>query len=178
MSNVVSKAEFARQQGVNKSTVTRWDKAGRLVLNERGKVLVSESIKLLAETDGHRTDLKEKHADSRGKNIGKPSSEQTDHDYSDMEAKEEDIGKDRAHWKAMTLDSENQMMLLNQAISEGDRVKLEDVIGDISGLAKSIKQGIQNLVDNLTPQIANISDEAEKKQRIESEVQKLIQQLS
>lgn len=37
--NIIKKSDFAKMQGVNKSTVTRWGKAGRLVLAENGKVI-------------------------------------------------------------------------------------------------------------------------------------------
>lgn len=50
MSNAVSQAEFARVIGASRSYVTQLKKAGRLVLTERGLVLVKESIAKIKES--------------------------------------------------------------------------------------------------------------------------------
>lgn len=50
MSNAVSQAEFARVIGASKSYVSQLKKAGRLVLNDAGLVLVDESRTRIAES--------------------------------------------------------------------------------------------------------------------------------
>lgn len=55
-----SLADFARRRGVNKSTVTRWAKAGRLVLDGNA-VQVEKSLDLLAATAGYRADVARRH---------------------------------------------------------------------------------------------------------------------
>lgn len=50
MSNVITKAEFARQQGWAKSYVTKLGQADRLVLDENGRVIVDASLARIAAT--------------------------------------------------------------------------------------------------------------------------------
>lgn len=55
-----SQADFARRQGVNRSTVSRWRERGRLAM--RGdQVDVSASLALLDNTRGDRQDVTDRH---------------------------------------------------------------------------------------------------------------------
>lgn len=63
--SAVTQAEFARMNEVQKSTVTRWKAAGRLVMTPKGRVLVDESLRRLDETKGHRDDIAQRHAATR-----------------------------------------------------------------------------------------------------------------
>jgi len=51
-----TQVEFARRLGVDKSTVTRWKVAGRLVLQD-GMVDVEESLAIIEHTKGPRDDV-------------------------------------------------------------------------------------------------------------------------
>lgn len=55
-----TRAEFAARVGVNKSTVTRWAQAGRLVLTDDGAVDIDASIHRLDATRGIRHDVAER----------------------------------------------------------------------------------------------------------------------
>jgi len=84
--NAITKAEFARSKGLNRSTVTRWVAAGRLVVDEQGNVLVTESELRLAETaDASRHGVVERHARERSKKIvgaaTKPDSDRGPRDH-------------------------------------------------------------------------------------------------
>jgi hypothetical protein len=57
---VESRADFAARIGVNKSTVTRWAQAGRLVLADDGAVDIDASIQRLDATRGIRHDVAER----------------------------------------------------------------------------------------------------------------------
>ena len=61
----VTRAELARQLGVNRSTVTRWAEHGRLVLLADGRVDVEASRQRLAQTSGGRDDVAARHAAGR-----------------------------------------------------------------------------------------------------------------
>lgn len=57
-------ADFARRQGVNRASVTRWAKDGRIVM-AGDRVDVEASLAKLAETGGARPDVADRHAAGR-----------------------------------------------------------------------------------------------------------------
>ena len=61
----VTRAEFARRMGVNRSTVTRWAEHGRLVLLTDGSVDAEASRLRIAQTSGGRDDVAARHAAAR-----------------------------------------------------------------------------------------------------------------
>jgi hypothetical protein len=84
---VVSQAEFARLIGVERSYVTALKKAGRLVLNAIGNVLVEESRRRIAETaDPGKSGVVERHARNREEQnatVGQKNLPKTESDSSD-----------------------------------------------------------------------------------------------
>jgi phage terminase Nu1 subunit (DNA packaging protein) len=64
MSQAVKQAEFAALLGVNRSTVTRWKKDGRLVM-AGGLVDVEASRRAIADSSGGREDVKARHESYR-----------------------------------------------------------------------------------------------------------------
>ncbi len=160
-----TKAAFARRLGVNKSTITRWAKAGRLVLNVDGKVLVKESMARIKATEGHRSDLKQKHALHRGHGLKVAeiaSDLRNEVDDEDMQVTEAEIGKDRAYYKAITLDMKNRLLKLEQALKEGERVEKSSVQAQLAQIGKQLKQGVERTIDNLAPQLVKSNNRAEK----------------
>lgn len=70
VSNVSSRAQYARAKAVNRATITRWAKAGRLVLDDGGNVLVAESEARLAETaDPSKAGVVDRHERERGQAV-------------------------------------------------------------------------------------------------------------
>ena len=53
MSRLLNRTEFARLKGVNKSTVTRWVAAGRVVVDERGLIDPVAAERNLTATESH-----------------------------------------------------------------------------------------------------------------------------
>lgn len=174
---IETKTEFAKRLGVNKSTITRWDKAGRLVLAQNGKVIVQESLAQISATQGHRTDLTEKHALDRGQAITKPTESAKNATDNDMDATEQQVGKDRAYYKAIALDIGNKQLRLDEALSRGIRINKEDYQKKISLLASQVKSGVERLIDNLAPQLANISNSAERSNKLNQEINNLMENL-
>jgi len=182
---IETKAKFAQRMGVNKSTVTRWSKAGRLVLSESSKVLVEESIQKINASQGHRSDLTEKHAQARGNYLqdatsatpgatpGAPQGED-----SDMQASATEIGEDRAYYKAIALDRGNQQLKLDEALKNGDRLDADYFEVSLQQLGHQIRSGIERLIDNLAPQIASVVDEAQRKEKIQEAMDSLQDQLN
>jgi len=161
--NIMTKAAFARHLGINKSTITRWGKAGRLVLAENGKVKVEASLAKIKATEGHRSDLKEKHAVGRGHAI-KVS------DEDEMQATEAEIGKDRAYYQAITVDMKNRQLRLEQTLKDGERVEKSSVQDQLAQIGKQLKQNVERTIDNLAPQLVKSNKRAEK---IANEIQSL-----
>lgn len=65
--NAVSKAEFARMKGVDRSAITRWGQADRIVLDDDGRVLVAESeARLAATADPSKAGVVKRHELERG----------------------------------------------------------------------------------------------------------------
>lgn len=181
---IETKAAFSRRLGVNKSTVTRMAKAGRLVLTESGKVKVEESLAQINATQGDRTDVAERHAQNRGHSINtqqtQPQAQQSAtvlDESDDMQAISAEIGEDRAMYKAIALDAKNQQDKLDDALANGSRLYSEEFLQDLSKQAGDIKAAIERLIDNLAPQLTGL-DEQQRKEKIETEINLLIQQPS
>lgn len=182
---IVTKTQYADMKGVNKSTVTRWGKAGRLALSESGKVLVEESDKLINASQGGRSDVADRHALNRGQSI--PSATNATPgaahstvaiDDADMQANASDIGEDRAYYKAIALDCGNQQLKLDEALKNGKRLDGDDFKDVIELLGHQLRGSVERFIDNLAPQIAVLTNETERKEKIQSEIQSLLEQFN
>jgi hypothetical protein len=66
----VSKSAYARAKATNRSTITRWAQAGRIVLDGNGDVLVAESEAMLAATaDPGKAGVVKHHEIERGQAV-------------------------------------------------------------------------------------------------------------
>lgn len=147
-----TKAQFAKRLGVNKSTVTRYGQAGRLVLAPNGKVKVEESLNLINGTKGHRIDVSKLH----GQNHQGLQSDATGVADDDMGATVELVGMDRAALKAQTLTYGNKMLELEAAKAEGSVLDKEDFLKQVGLSGRSFRVGMERLIDNLAPVLVNV----------------------
>lgn len=166
MENIVTKSKFAEIQGVNKSTVTRWNKAGRLVLANNGKVIVDESIKKLKITRGGRLDVSKRHADNRDKQTTQENNQANE------QASEQGI----EYYKAIKQDMINRGLKLNEELTIGTRLNKKEYSLNQARYAMKIKTGIENLIDNLAPQLFSL-DKKERQAKIQQEIQQLVTRL-
>lgn len=68
--SALPRAEYAALKGVNRSTITRWAQADRLVLDDDGNVLVAESeARLAATADPSKIGVTRRHAEERGAEV-------------------------------------------------------------------------------------------------------------
>ncbi len=189
---IESKSNFAKRLGVNKSTVTRWGKAGRLELAQNGKVLIEPSIKKINATQGHRTDVTERHAKSRGQSSQRNATTQqpeqnqiktaivsveeaTAENQSHQGEQNPQDQNDRSFYKAIEMDYGNKLLKLDESLERGLRISKEDFFSEIADFANSLKTGIEHLIDNTAPQIAGMSDPEEKNKKIKDQFEKLIE---
>lgn len=147
-----TKAQFAKRLGVNKSTVTRYGQAGRLVLAPNGKVKVEESLQLISSTKGHRIDVSEKH----GQNHQGLQSDATGVADDDMSATVETVGMDRATLQAQALSYGNKMLELEAAKVEGTMLDKDEFLKQVGLSGRSYRIGIERLIDNLAPVLVNV----------------------
>jgi hypothetical protein len=148
-----TKAQFAKRLGVNKSTVTRYGQAGRLVLAPNGKVKVEDSLRLIASTKGARLDVSEKHGQLPSQ-VPENGSETILDD--DMSATVALVGMDRATLKAQTLTYGNKMLELEAAKAEGKALDKDDFLKQVGLNGRSFRVGMERLIDNLAPVLINV----------------------
>lgn len=152
MSKKESKAAFANRLGVNKSTVTRYGQAGRLVVDEHGLVFVEESLALIASTKGARGDVSAKHGQMHG-SVANNATEVAD---DDMSATVEMVGFDRATLKAQTLTYGNKVLELEAAKAAGSMLDKEEFLKQVGQAGKAFRVGMERLIDNLAPVLVNV----------------------
>lgn len=148
-----TKAQFAKRLGVNKSTITRYDQAGRLVLAPNGKVKVEESLALIAATKGARGDVSEKHGQMHP-SVAQNATESVADD--DMSATVEMVGFDRATLKAQTLTYGNKVLELEAAKAAGSMLDKEEFLKQVGQAGKAFRVGMERLIDNLAPVLVNV----------------------
>lgn len=176
---IETKKQFAERMGVHKSTVTRWDKAGRLVLAENGRVKVEESQTAIKATQGARSDVAQRHAQNRGHSLNtqpqaQPGATNAENDP-DVNVTAQEVGKDRAYYKAIALDIGNKQLKLDEALNRGIRLDKTDYYADLAKQAAQIKSGIERLIDNLAPQLCKITNQEERQQKLQTEIKNVLE---
>ena len=151
MTNAVSQAEFARIMGWKaRSHVTAMKNAGRLVLDENGKVLVEESKRRLEETaDPNRDDVAQRHAEARGQGAA---------DHDDKSSKSEDDYESEELREFQTARAKKEHYLAEQARIDyeqriGKVVERADVEAAIADLVTAFRQSLENLPHRAAPEL-------------------------
>lgn len=150
-----TKAQFAKRLGVNKSTITRYDQAGRLVLAPNGKVKVEESLALITSTKGARGDVSEKHGQMHP-SVAQNATDSESVAEDDMSATVEMVGFDRATLKAQTLTYGNKVLELEAAKAAGSMLDKEEFLKQVGQVGKAYRVGMERLIDNLAPVLVNV----------------------
>lgn len=153
----VSRAEFARLMGVNKSTVTRWAEKGQIVV-ESGQVNVEASRERLRETGGARPDVADRHAAERGQKVGAgetapaasaaPAAAQPDDRVGNSYQAARAV-KEKYNALQAKLEYERQM---------GNLIPKEDVDAALKALGASVRARLDVLPDQLAPVVAPVTD--------------------
>lgn len=150
-----TKSQFAKRLGVNKSTITRYDQAGRLVLAPNGKVKVEESLALIAATKGARGDVSEKHGQMHP-SVVQSVTEGESVAEDDMNATVGTVGVDRARYKQAALMFGNNMLKIEMGLVNGTLVSKSYVADRASKDGRSFRIGMERLIDNLAPILVNV----------------------
>lgn len=169
--------EFARYLGVNKSSVSRARKAGRLVLTADGRVEFEASAARWHETSGGRTDVAARHAAKRGADIPSPKHVQKNAPAARATATagEDEItsGETRASAKAALLHYENTMLKLQITLRRGTRLERRAVAQEAGNIGAILRSGVDRLIDQTAPRLAAADDDMTRRRVIEAEVDRL-----
>lgn len=148
MTELVTKAEYARKKGWSRSTVTRAAKAGRLVVTTDGKIEVAASDQRYADTaDPNRDDVAGRHAAGRGSDV--------------MPTKgDEHIGKGyqaaravKEKFAAMTAKMEYEKAI-------GKLVEREEVVAIVADVIIGFRQAMENRNHSTAPRLVGKDQDA------------------
>lgn len=151
---LATQAQFAVIAGVRPSYVTALKKAGRLVLDDSGKVRVDDSLaKIEATRDPAKAAVAARHAEGRGapafavaalpappaeEGAGEPEPTSTGYTYWRERT-------ERA--KALAAERENKL-------ADGQLLPADDVAAQVSNAITILRNGLERLPDILGPQLA------------------------
>lgn len=178
--NAVTQAEFARLLGVERSYVTALKKAGRLVLNAIGNVLVEESRARIAETaDPGKAGVAEMHARKReepnatvdGKNPPKPESSE---DLDDEPGQTPDYQSARARKELANA----QLAEMDVRQKSGGLFDAAEALALVADAGTVFRTTIDSRRPLLVSQLAMMTDEAEIRVFLEEQDEHLLADLS
>lgn len=177
--NAVTQAEFARILGVERSYVTALKKAGRLVLNAIGNVLVDESQARIAETaDPGKAGVADMHAKKRGEpnaTVDGKKQPKTENE----EDPENDLGQTPDYQKARARREEANANLaeLELARLAGDLMETAAVRIVLADAAATCRAALETLPTILAPQLAAIGDDHAIRQLLEEHIGSALNEL-
>lgn len=136
----VNQSEFARLMGFDRSYVTKLKKGGRLVLDDRGHVLIEASKKRIDETaDPNRDDVKKRHADQR---------------CEDQQPKQQDsIGSSYQAARAVKERYQAMHAKLEYEIASGQLVKKVDIDAAVSDVVTMFRQALEQIPYRTSPEL-------------------------
>ena len=166
----IKRVAFAARLNVNRSTVTRWAEAGRLVLDAAGDVLVEESLARLRETSAGRDDVADRHATNRGAAIPEamPAAENATEAENRATARATSPATDlprgvesRADAQARKEAAAADLLEIELAQKRGTMIPKEDVDAALKAFAAAARARLDVLADQLAPVVAPVTDMAE-----------------
>lgn len=165
-------AAFARWLGVNKSTVTRARRAGRLVMTPEGLVDFEASAARWHETKGARADVAARHAANRGAEVPKGQPAQKNAPAAPETPAPID-GTGRAGPQALRMRYENDLMKVEMALRRALRYDLAAVKREALGLGAMLRAGIERVIDQTAPRLAAAANDLERRRILEKETRRL-----
>lgn len=182
MHRLATKSEFAREIGKHRSYVTRLAQSDRLVLAKDGKrVDVDASKKRIKETeDPNRDDVRKRHATTRDAKppatTAKPGSSRPQPTPEDPEIKRVSRSfnasrADKEHYLAQTARLEYER-------ATGKVVDTEAVQHAGSEAGAAIRARLENIADQLAPQLAPVTDETEVRRILDDHIEGVLTELA
>lgn len=166
--------QFAGVLGVEPSYVTKLKQAGRLVLDARGRVLVSASKKLIAETagrsDGARNHWSSKRsqkaaaAASSGAPVDLPEDSDTSASSEETAASDssaEPRTNSQTYWNRREAAARAQLREMELEERMGKLVDVEVVKGAAANIGTMLRSALETLPDQLAPALVGMNDEGQ-----------------
>lgn len=146
--------EFAKHLGVSPSYVTALKQAGRLVLDEEGRVFVEASCARIADTAGGNEAVAARHAKRRGRTASDPIGAAAAPDHETPEP----VGG-RAYWDRRAAAASAELREIELAEKKGTLVQVEAVRRAGVEIGTALRSALENLPDQLAPALVAINDE-------------------
>jgi hypothetical protein len=143
-----TQTEFARRIGRDKSYVTRLKQRGRLVMDDRGRVVVDASLERIEATRGARHDVEARWRDARSGDA--PASGD-----GDMPSVDE-IGRRTRYAQMRKEEAEAAKRERELKVLDGTLVERKAVQKAVSDAAAVIVGYAENIPDRLAPQLTDI----------------------
>ena len=156
-------AAFARRMGVNKSTICRGAKNGRLVLSTDGRIEVEASLVRWAETSGGRDDVAARHAANRGAEIPKaqPGDDRPvagqNNDATNQPNPVQRTSESRSDAQARKESAAADLLEMEKAKLQGNLIPREDVDTALKAFATATRSRLDVLADQLAPVVAPVT---------------------
>lgn len=157
-----TQAQFAVLANVKPSYVTALKKAGRLVLDAEGRVLVRESLERIEATrDPAKAAVAARHAAARGAPaaaIAAPPA--NDDDAPDAGPELESTSAGYSYWRERTEKAKALAAERENAIADGKLLAADDVVAQVANAVTLLRNALERLPDILGPQLAAEQNEA------------------
>ena len=153
----VTRAEFARRMGVNKSTVTRWAEKGQIVLAGKG-VDADASWQRLQDTGGARPDVADRHAAERGSKVGSGDTAPAQLSAPAAQQAEDRVGNSYQAARAVKEKYAALGAKLDYERAVGNLIPKEDVDLALRSFAASVRAKLDVVADQIAPLVAPVSD--------------------
>lgn len=173
-----TRAEFAAHMNRNKSTVTRWDQAGKLVFVDDGKIDFEKSAAMISQSaDPAKHGVTLRHARERGdraieqelfvpvKLAQEPEAPQADGDSSYARFNESRALKEGELAALAKIKREELESLL---------IRRSDVKRDVESLAVIVAKGLTGIPARVMPLINGEADAGKREQVLEAEIRKVL----
>ncbi len=158
-------------KGLNKSTITRWVDAGRLVIDASGNVLVAESEARLSETaDPAKHGVVKRHERERGEKPAAPKSDELDLGESSGRGNTDSAYGRRVTESARREAAEATLSELKLAREQGKVVDREGVDRALADHAVMVRQALEKLPYDLAQVLAAESDPTKVREILQREV--------
>lgn len=172
---LATQAEFATIAGVRPSYVTELKKAGRLVLDESGKVRVVESLaRIEATRDPSKAAVAARHAEARGAAL--PDASEAAGEEQSAEA--EPVTAGFQHWRERSEKAKALAAERENAIADGKLFSVDDVTAQVSNALTVLRSSLERLPDILGPQLAAELSESRCRSVVAEAIELQLEELS
>jgi hypothetical protein len=164
--------DLARFRGVNKSSVSRAVKAGRIKPLADGSFDFDQCAAAWHASSGGRADVAARHAAQRGRVLPTPLPTKENAPAADLAQVVPDDGS-RAKAKALLMHYENSSIKLEMALRRGLRIELAAAKREAAGIGAMLRAGIERVIDQTAPRLAASSNELDRRRIVAAEVRRL-----